>query len=141
MDDVTPRLAALPTWLLGQADARAHRILVEALSEHGFRGYHYRVLATLGDGGPVSQSVLGRGAGLDRSDVATTVDDLQARGLVARTPDPSDRRRNVVALTPPGRRLLGRLDTAVAQAQDAVLAPLTPAERTRFVALLARLHP
>ena len=33
------------------------------------------------------------------------VDDLESRGLVVRQPDPEDRRRKIVAVTPAGRRL------------------------------------
>lgn len=42
-----------------------------------------------------------------------------------REPDPGDRRRNVVSLTPAGRRRLERLDTLVAYAQRELVSLLS----------------
>jgi hypothetical protein len=50
-----------------------------------------------------------------------------------------DRRRNVTTITAKGRKLLQRLDTAAAAAQDALLAPLSQAERRQFTEMLQRL--
>jgi DNA-binding MarR family transcriptional regulator len=140
--DSTPtRLRLLPTWLLSQAGARAHRLLSEALAASNSRGHHYRLLAALEDLGPASQVDLGRAAGLDRSDVAVSLQQLERRKLVRRIADPVDRRRKRVALTASGRRALDSLDDAVRQVQDLVLQPLTTAERATLTALLARLQP
>jgi DNA-binding MarR family transcriptional regulator len=43
------------------------------------------------------------------STLVATVDKLEAEGLLVRTPDPNDRRRTPLALTPKGRKLLGRI--------------------------------
>jgi DNA-binding MarR family transcriptional regulator len=43
------------------------------------------------------------------SNVTGMVDRLEARGLVVRKPDPTDRRVKLVALTPQGRELRGKL--------------------------------
>jgi DNA-binding MarR family transcriptional regulator len=140
--DVTPtRLRRLPTWLLSQASARAHRLLSDGLAASNARGYHFRLLAALDDLGPASQADLGRTLGLDRSDVAVGLQELERRKLVRRTTDPADRRRKRVALTASGRRALASLDTTVRELQDRVLEPLTTAERATLVALLERLQP
>ena len=52
--------------------------------------------------------------------------------------DDTDRRRNVVALTRTGRSALSRLDKRVDAAQDALLAPLSAAERRELRRLLER---
>ena len=56
-----------------------------------------------------------------------------------RTPDPADRRRNVIAVTPAGTAQLGRLDGLLAEVQDELLAPLSPGERDQLTRLLGRL--
>lgn len=43
------------------------------------------------------------------STLVATVDKLEAEGLLVRTADPNDRRRTPLALTPKGRKLLGRI--------------------------------
>jgi DNA-binding MarR family transcriptional regulator len=133
------RVAGRPTWLLSRANARAHRELTEAFASEGVRGYHFRLLAALDQYGPSSQVDLGRYAGIDRSDVVATLNDLVARGLARREPDPADRRRNVVELTKRGAGTLIRLDRVVDDVQAAVLAPLSETERRTLVRLLAKL--
>lgn len=137
-DPPTLRLDSLPTWLLSRAAGRAHRLLSDAFASAGARGYHYRLLAALEDLGPASQATLGRRAELDRSDVVTTIEALEADALVARAADPEDGRRKIVTITPAGRRLLRRLDEVVAGVQGELLAPLSDAERAELARLLAR---
>jgi DNA-binding MarR family transcriptional regulator len=76
---------------------------------------------------------------MDRSDVAAAVSDLVGRGLAVRAPDPADRRRNVISITPAGTAHLRRLDELLAGVQDELLAPLSPAERQQLIDLLNRI--
>ncbi|MFH9606328.1 MarR family winged helix-turn-helix transcriptional regulator [Streptomyces sp. NPDC017448] len=133
------RLRALPSRLTNQAALAANRIVDRALAEAGVRRYHYALLAASEEYGPSSQADLGRRTGIDRSDMVATVNDLAERRLLDRTPDPQDRRRNIVSITTAGRRELGRLDRLLAAAQDAFLAPLPPSDRQVLTDLLTRL--
>ncbi len=133
------RVADQPTWLLSRANARSQRILTDAFSAAGARGYQFRILAGLEQHGPSSQADLGRNTGIDRSDVVATLNELVAQGFVRRDPDPDDRRRNIITLTPTGGDALERLDRVVHDSQDRMLAPLSPDERSTLVDLLAKL--
>jgi DNA-binding MarR family transcriptional regulator len=137
--DTPARLASKPSWLLTQLAVHAHRLAAEGFGAAGARGYHYRILAALNESGPASQAELGRRAKMDRSDVVAAINELAGPGFVERTPDPADRRRNTVTLTPDGARHLNRLDRALEEAQDALLAPLTAEDRETLTSLLARL--
>ncbi len=75
----------------------------------------------------------------DRSSVTDVVDRLETEGLVARTADPSDRRRASVRITPKGRRMLSRAPDAPTTALVAALHALTPRERQSLARSLARL--
>jgi DNA-binding MarR family transcriptional regulator len=139
-DDATPsRLQRQPSWLLSQTSAHAHRLLSEELAAVDAVGYHYRLLAALEEFGPASQATLGRRTGIDRSDVVAALNDLAGRGLVQRSPDPADRRRNTITITPTGTQQLRLLDGVLAGVQDKLLAPLSPAEREQLTRLLARI--
>jgi DNA-binding MarR family transcriptional regulator len=138
-DAMPARVAQMPTWLISRAYAHSHRLLAEGFATANVRGYHYRLLAALEEFGPASQAALGRRTSIDRSDVVAALNDLADRGLIERSPDPDDRRRNVITITPAGREQLRGLDQVLAGVQEKLLAPLSPADRTRFVRLLTRL--
>ncbi|MFG2043314.1 MarR family winged helix-turn-helix transcriptional regulator [Dactylosporangium sp. NPDC048998] len=128
----------LPSWLLTQTAQHAHRLVSEGLGAVGARGYHYRALTALDREGPASQADLGRRSGIHLSDLVATLNELADGGYVERTPDPSDRRRNVITITPAGRRHLRRLEKQLARVQDELLAPLSAPERAQLSALLRR---
>ncbi|MEV7121643.1 MarR family winged helix-turn-helix transcriptional regulator [Kitasatospora griseola] len=67
-------------------------------------------------------------------------DQLAAAGWLDRTRDPADRRRLTLTLTPAGATRLAELGALARDVQDAVLAPLTAAERATLHGLLLRVH-
>jgi DNA-binding MarR family transcriptional regulator len=59
--------------------------------------------------GPLSLSGLAEATGVDAPYATLIVDSLEERGLVERQPDPADRRRKLVSLTPAGREAVARV--------------------------------
>ncbi|MFI0937199.1 MarR family winged helix-turn-helix transcriptional regulator [Streptomyces sp. NPDC021020] len=143
-DRRTPaRLRTLPSRLLGLAGMWSDRRVTDGLAAIGARKWHYAVLAALQEYGPASQAELSDRSGIHRSDMVAAINELAAEEYVARTPDPSDRRRNVITITPRGRRRLDRIDALLTDLQDVVLAPLSATERaelTRMLGLLVAHH-
>jgi DNA-binding MarR family transcriptional regulator len=137
---VTPthRLRDRVVWLAGRVSLRSQRLIADHFTGAELRKQHYGILASLADRGPASQAPLADRLGLDRSDLVSLLDDLETRRYVARTPDPHDRRRKNVAITPSGRTVLKKLDALVFAADDELLAGLTPAERVTLARLLER---
>jgi MarR family transcriptional regulator, lower aerobic nicotinate degradation pathway regulator len=135
------RIRDLPTWLISRAYARSHGLLNDgfAASGTGLRGYHYRLLAALEESGPVVQAELGRNTSVDPSDVVAVLSELERRGLVERTADPSNRRRNIVSITRAGSKQLRALDSVLDEIQERVLAPLSQNERRQLTKLLRKL--
>ncbi|WMD06195.1 MarR family winged helix-turn-helix transcriptional regulator [Streptomyces sp. FXY-T5] len=133
------RLRRRVSRLLSQLTMRSDRLITEGLARADARKWHYAVLASLQEFGPASQAELSRRSGIYRSDMVGVLNELAERDLVERTPDPADRRRNVITISPRGRRHLDRLDVLLDDLHDTLLAPLDPAERDRFVQLLTRL--
>ncbi|GAB2912040.1 MarR family winged helix-turn-helix transcriptional regulator [Streptomyces mayteni] len=130
------RLREKASWLITHTATPAGRLSAEAFAAVGARRYHYPLLAALAEFGPASQAALGRRCGIDRSDVVAALNELVAAGQVVRSPDPADRRRNVITLTPAGEQQLTRADEVLGKAQDALLAPLSGAERAELRRLL-----
>jgi DNA-binding MarR family transcriptional regulator len=72
---------------------------------------HQAMLAIKGlaDGGAVTVGMLAQRLLIRRHSTVELVDRLQRAGLAQRRPDPSDRRRVLVSLTPKGEQRLGAL--------------------------------
>jgi DNA-binding MarR family transcriptional regulator len=132
------RLRQRPTWLINRAHGVSYRLLSEGFAAAGSNGYHYRLLASLAEFGPSSQADLSRSTGVDRSDVVAALNELAEQGLVKRSPDASDRRRNTVSMTAAGTRRLTSLDRVLDGIQDELLSPLSHGERQQLVNLLTR---
>jgi len=88
------------------------------------------VLGRLDRGGPAGVSDLAAGERVRPQSMASTVAALLTAGLVSRAPDPGDRRRALIDLTPAGREALtadrSRRDRWLA---DAIERDLTARER------------
>jgi DNA-binding MarR family transcriptional regulator len=132
------RLWTRASWLTNQVAHHAHRIVMEHVAETGMRKQHFSVLAAIDELGAPTQAALVRGLAIDGSDMVAVLSDLEGRGYVQRWRDDTDRRRNVIRLTPEGEAALARLDAQVEAAQDVIFAPLDDAEREQLRDLLAR---
>jgi DNA-binding MarR family transcriptional regulator len=138
MENRPARLRNKASWLIKNTSLHSHRLVVEGLVAVDARTYHFAILAALEEGGPASQAALSQFCGIDRSDIVAMVNELVEQGLVIRSPDPDDRRRNIITMTPAGRQRLDQLDTVLNGAQSNLLAPLTAAEREQLIGLLTR---
>lgn len=133
------RIRSLPSWLLGRAAARGHRLVADALAREGLRMMHHAVLSAVAELGPVSQADLSRTLGIDPKDMVAIVNELQQRRLLLRTPDPADRRKNAITISDEGAGCLRRTQDLGDQANDELTAALSPAEREQLVGLLRRI--
>ena len=133
------RLQTLPSWLLGRAAALGHRLVSEHLTQEGMRMPHHAVLCGIAEHEPIAQAELSRTVRIDPKDMVTVLNDLQAKELITRARDPDDARKNALTLTATGRALLRRLEKLGDQANNTLMAPLTPAEREQLSTLLTRL--
>jgi len=87
---------------------------------------------------PESQRELARRLHYDPSNITSLADSLEARGLIERRADASDRRFRLLALTPAGERLRATLEERLAQ-PPAFLRRLTPAEQKQLLQLLTKI--
>lgn len=87
----------------------------------------------------IDQRTLARTIALDTSTTGVVVDRLEARGWLERRMSPEDRRARQLFLTADGQQGLADTLPGMRQAQEQILAPLTPRQRTAFMRLLQML--
>ena len=100
-------------------------LLGHAADRHGLSLTQLRLLGILRDREP-NMLDLARHLHLEKSSASGLIDRAEKRGLVIRKPGAQDRRTIRVAITPEGRRLVSRIERALAQPSSDLLAPLTP---------------
>ncbi len=83
----------------------------------------------------IDQASLAATISFDRATIGGVIDRLEHKGLVQRVVSAQDRRARQLHLTPAGEQLLSASRPVVEGLQADILAPLSPAERTAFVAL------
>jgi DNA-binding MarR family transcriptional regulator len=137
-DDTAEQIAALLDGLVRRG-RRAGRGSLEALGVEVTQG-QMRVLRTLGHAENLLRiSELANQLGIVPRSATSVVDDLEAAGLVARKPDPADRRATLVELTPAGGRVLARIRRSRRDAVVAMVERLNAGERADLLRLLGRL--
>ena len=104
-DDAAEQIAALLDGIV-RRQRRASREGFGDTVTHG----QFRVLRTLDRAErPLRLSELAAQLGIVPRSATSVVDDLESAGLLARQPDPNDRRATLVALTPAGTQILTTL--------------------------------
>ena len=126
-------------FLLARMGHVAAKQFAGRMEELGLTTRMWGSLNVLDAEGALTQQALGKCTGIDPSSMVSTVDDLEAAGLVERRRHPSDRRAHAIHITERGRETLGRGRQLARSAQDDLLAPLSAAERKQLHELLLRL--
>ncbi|MEV5832969.1 MarR family transcriptional regulator [Nocardia sp. NPDC052112] len=119
---------------------RIRRNQVTRLAPMGITPGQARALRIIGHhDAPLRMAALADHLGIVPRSATTVVDALEAAGLVARAPDPINRRSTLVTLTVPGRAALSRMAAARRAAAEEVFASLNTEQRTTLRELLATL--
>ena len=134
-DDAAEQIAALLDGIV----RRQRRASREGFGESVTHG-QFRVLRTLDRADRALRlSELAAQLGIVPRSATSVVDDLEAAGLVARQPDPHDRRATLVDLTPDGRQILNTLREKRRDVMVSQLSRLSDTEQRTLAHLLQRL--
>ena len=107
--------------------------------ELGLSQAQWRALAYLSLEEGVNQVTLADRLEIQPITLVRLIDHLQEAGLVARRPDPDDRRAQRLYLTPAAEPVLERMWALAAESRAEVLASFTPAEQATLIDLLKRM--
>lgn len=97
----------------------------------------WRVVATLGQFGSATAKAIGAHSRMHKTKVSRAVLELERRGLVARRPNPQDKREAFVALTPSGEAIYREIVPLALGYQEALMRRLSPAQRQALDGILS----
>ena len=132
-------LVASATFLLKRLGYAAKEQAMAAYVDTGLHPYHHAILIALDEDTHETQGSIADALGYDRGQLVGLLDELEEHGLVERRRDTADRRRQLVNITPEGRKKLNELRRIAQRLEDDLLAPLDPPDQQRLHALLLRL--
>jgi DNA-binding MarR family transcriptional regulator len=132
-------LVSSTVFLLKRLGMTAKEQTLGAFDEAGLHPYHHAILAVLDEGSRETQGAIADALGYDKGQLVGLLDELEDAGLVSRQRDQADRRRQIVQMTPAGRKSLDKLRRVAAHVEDEFLSALSEKEREQFHALLLKL--
>lgn len=106
MQDFLPYLLAQAAEAAGQSFQQVYK------GRYGMARNDWRVLFHLGRYGAMTAAEIGQRAGLHKTMISRAVTRLETDGLVTRTPETTDRRRETLSLTTNGAQVYGDLAAA-----------------------------
>jgi DNA-binding MarR family transcriptional regulator len=137
--DPAPMRTFTRLWRTARA---ADEQLQRVFDEHGLEAGWFDVLATLRRTGPphrLSAGTLARGLVMTTGGMTKRLDRLEREGLVAREPDPRDRRGVLVSLTRKGLKVVDRAVEDHLRNEAALLEALSERERRALDGALGKL--
>jgi len=113
-------------------------VTAEILDGEGLTPLLFGVLVAVLEEPGRGQKQVADSMGVDAVNFGQMIDELEGKGLVERKIDPNDRRARELYVTERGAALRRRLSPSLLAAQERLLAPLSPDERTALLDMLVR---
>lgn len=98
------------------------------------------LLASVGEFGANTQTTLAERMGLGRAATGTMVDQMEARGLLERLPDPQDRRVWLISITRSGQRVVQEIAAIDEVVRAGLRSGISHGERQQLASLLVRIQ-
>jgi len=113
----------------------------KTLRQHDLSAAGRETLAVLdGADGPLSPGVIAERLIVTAATMTSVVDTLERRGMVERTIDKADRRRQLVSITPAGRDAVDAFLPQIVTLQTELLRDFTENERAQLTSYLDRMR-
>ena len=132
-------LTSFAPYLMNRIMGRYNADLREDLSKHGLTTPKMRALAVLAVRDRLLIKELAVYAVVEISTLSRALDQLEASGLVRRSPDTEDQRAVRVTITDAGRAEFNALWPTMAAAHERMFEGIAEADRLAFVATLRRI--
>jgi DNA-binding MarR family transcriptional regulator len=110
---------------LQRAGAKADALITGAARRHGLSHAALNALAVIeGAGGPIPAGQVSAEMHISTATMTSVLDTLERNGYIHRQPDPADRRRVLVDISPAAQALLDQVLPEVQQIVTATMSPL-----------------
>jgi len=140
MTQKTPLSEFLPYQLSITSNAVSGRIALEYRQRFGLSVPEWRVMAVLGDAGPLTQRDLTRLTLMDKVAVNRACKVLEERGLAYRRPNELDGRSHHLDLTDEGVRMRDEIMPLALEMERRLFSRFAPEEVAQFRSLLERVR-
>jgi DNA-binding MarR family transcriptional regulator len=127
----------VPAYLIRRLQMISTAIIAEEFEDVDMPVSQWAVLTMLENHPDIDQSRLAEVVCIDRTNTGRLVDQLEAKGLVERRPDDSDRRVWILRCTPLGLKIRKRLRSRALATQERLLSCLEPKHRELFIDLMS----
>lgn len=130
----------LPYQLSIASNAVSTRIAEQYRRRFALRTTEWRIMAVLGDSGPLTQRQLTQFTLMDKVPVSRACKDLEQRGLAERTPNEADGRSHLLQLTTEGRAVHAGIMPLAEKIEAELFSVLDASERDQLRNMLVRLR-
>jgi DNA-binding MarR family transcriptional regulator len=129
-------LTSRPGFLIRRLNQIHYAMFFEECKDFNITPVQYGMLTALSVSPGLDQKALGLAVGLDRTNTADVLKRLEERGLVKRRQSEEDGRVKHAFITPEGEKTTKAMYSAMLMAQQRLLAPLSDADKKKFLDLL-----
>jgi DNA-binding MarR family transcriptional regulator len=128
----------------GHLIRRAHQISASIFMEEtralGVTPVQFCALIVIREHSGIDATRISEMIAFDRATIGNVLTRLEGKGLIVRRAGVEDRRTKLLFLTPKGQAMIRKIDAKAARVGERILAPLAPADRPRFLKMLAQLN-
>jgi len=136
-DPIQQVLWSRPGFLVRRLNQIHYALFAEECKTYNMTPVQFGVLTALSLNPWLDQTAIGMELGLDRTTTADVLKRLEEKNLITRRMNPADRRSRQSMITEEGYLAMKSLHEGMTQAQQRLLAPLSPRNQEIFLKLLA----
>jgi DNA-binding MarR family transcriptional regulator len=136
-DSAAPPYLRVPAYLIRRLQMISTAMIAEEFEDEDMPVSQWAVLTIIDNNPEIDQSRLAGVVSIDKTNTGRLVDQLEAKGLVERRANDSDRRVWMLRCTPLGHKTRKRLRPRALATQERLLSCLEPAQRERFIDLMS----
>jgi DNA-binding MarR family transcriptional regulator len=133
------RFYSRPGHLIRRLSQISMALFIEEAGSLGVTARQFAALNMIREQPDVDQVRLSQMIAMDKTTIVKVIDRLVEKGLITRTRSPTDRRANVLNITPQGQKILKEIEPLLDRSDRRILAPLGQADQRKFMELLSQL--